>query len=67
MQCNVIDPNMANIKYGFANTPTFNIELSYNLLRKDHTSDKAFKALNISITTKTDKLKVDAFYFPHEK
>lgn len=58
---------MASIKYGFANIPTFNSELSYNLLRKFHTSDKAFKALNISITTNTDKLKVDAFYFPQEK
>lgn len=31
------------------------------------TSDNALIALNISITTKTDKLNVDAFYLPHEK
>ena len=31
------------------------------------TSDRAFKALNISIVTSTDKLSVEAFYLPHEK
>lgn len=29
MQWRVIDPTIANIKYGFANNPTFNNELSY--------------------------------------
>lgn len=31
---------------------------------KELSSDNAFNALNISITTKTDKLKVEAFTFP---
>ena len=32
-----------------------------------YTSDKALRALNISITTSTERLNVDAFYLPHEK
>lgn len=38
------------------------IKLKFNI-----TSDRAFKALNISIVTSTDKLSVEAFYLPHEK
>jgi hypothetical protein len=58
MQCKVIDPQIATIKYGLANNPTLNMEPS---------SDNAFNALNISITTSTERLSVDAFYLPHEK
>lgn len=32
-----------------------------------NTSDRALRALNISITTSTERLNVDAFYLPHEK
>lgn len=49
---------MANINNGFANIPIF---------KSEESSDRAFKALNISIVTSTDKLSVEAFYLPHEK
>jgi len=49
---------MANMSVGLASGPTVNKELS---------SDKAFNALNISITTRTVNDKVDAFYFPKVK
>jgi len=48
----------ATIKEGFRNGPTVRSELS---------SDKALKALNISITTNTVKERVEAFYFPNVK
>jgi hypothetical protein len=49
---------MATINHGFIQGGITNNELS---------SDKAFKALNISITTNTDKLKVLAFILPFVK
>lgn len=58
MQCNMIDIAIATSKYGLANNPITNI---------DPSSDNAFKALNISIMTKTERLRVDAFYLPQEK
>ena len=45
----------AKIKSGLLKSPTLNMLES---------SDKAFKAFNISIMTSTDKLSVEALAFP---
>ena len=66
MQCNTTDSAIATSKYGLANNPITNKDPSYEIKNKN-TSDNAFKALNISIMTKTERLRVDAFYLPHEK
>jgi len=58
MQCNRMDPIMAKMRRGLANNP---------MVRRDESSDRALRALNISMMTSTERLSVDAFYLPHEK
>ena len=58
MQCKDIEIKTAPIKYALVKGLTCN---------KEPSSDKALKALNISINTNTVKDKVEAFYFPTVK
>jgi len=58
MQCKDIEIKTAPIKDGLVKGLTYN---------KEPSSDKALKALNISINTRTVKDKVEAFYFPTVK
>lgn len=58
MQWSITDPKIAKIRNGLANIPTVN---------KDPSSDKALRALNISIITKTVNERVEAFLFPYVK
>lgn len=58
MKWRPIDPAIASKRYGFTNGLIVRSELS---------SDIALSALSISITTKTDKDKVDAFTLPETK
>jgi len=55
IECNATDEMQASINRGFENKPTLNILES---------SERAFKAFNISIMTKTERLKVEALAFP---
>lgn len=54
-KCAPIEAAIANNKYGLT---------SGLILNNDSSSEIAFKAFNISITTRTDRDSVDAFTFP---
>ena len=53
--CEAIEPIMAKMRYGL---------IHGGIVTKELSSDKALSALNISMTTNTDKLNVDALTFP---
>lgn len=53
--CEAIEPIMAKMRYGL---------IQGGIVIRELSSDKALRALNISITTKTDKLRVEALTFP---
>lgn len=55
IECKSTDEMQAKIKSGLQNNPTLKILES---------SESAFKALSISIITKTDKLRVEALALP---
>lgn len=57
-ECKRMDKAAAINSQGFPKRPT---------VRREESSLKAFMALNISITTITDKDMVDAFFFPRVK
>lgn len=58
MQCKEREPIIATTKYGLAKGP---------IVSKDPSSERALRALNISITTKVVNDKVLGFYFPQLK
>lgn len=53
--CPRIDPAIARIRYGL---------IHGGIVIKELSSESAFNALNISITTRTERLKVLALTFP---